>query len=83
MIMRHPRSGRVTLMPIDRAVDGLPPGKGTLCFVTESHYQRPGWFTKHIFNRFAALLTQLGLSVWGSRALLVRGRTRGVLRETR
>ena len=50
--------------------------------VTETHYQRPGWFTKHIFNRFVALLTRLGLSVWGSRVLVVRGRTSGVPRET-
>lgn len=48
----------------------------------ETHYQRPGWFTKHIFNRLVALLTRLGLSVWGSRVLQVRGRTSGVLRET-
>src|ERR1700686_4247646 len=50
--------------------------------VAETHYQRPGWFTKHVFNRFVALLTRLGLSVWGSRILVVRGRTSGVLRET-
>ena len=66
----------------DRADDGLPPGQRTIWFVTETHYQRPGWFTKQIFNRFVALLARLGLSVWGSRVLVVRGRTSGVLRET-
>ena len=41
------------------------------------HYQRPGWFTKHVFNRAVALSTRLGLSVWGSRVLRVRGRKSG------
>ena len=38
-------------------------------------YVKPGWFTKHIFNRLVAVLTRLGLSVWGSRVLEVDGRT--------
>jgi deazaflavin-dependent oxidoreductase (nitroreductase family) len=40
-------------------------------------YVRPGWFTKHVFNRIVAGLTRLGLSVLGSRVLEVRGRTSG------
>jgi deazaflavin-dependent oxidoreductase (nitroreductase family) len=40
-------------------------------------YVRPGWFTTNIFNRIVAGLTGLGLSVWGSRVLEVRGRTSG------
>jgi deazaflavin-dependent oxidoreductase (nitroreductase family) len=44
--------------------------------------KRPGWFTKNVFNRFIALLTRLGLSVWGSRVLEVRGRSSGEWRRT-
>ena len=37
------------------------------------HYQRPGWFTKHVFNPIVAAVTRLGISVMGSRVLRVRG----------
>jgi deazaflavin-dependent oxidoreductase (nitroreductase family) len=47
-----------------------------------THYQRPGWFTKHVFNPLVALLTRVGLSVRGSRVLRVRGRTSGEWRTT-
>jgi deazaflavin-dependent oxidoreductase (nitroreductase family) len=40
-------------------------------------YQRPGWFTQHVFNRFVAWLTRRGVSVWGSRILEVPGRRTG------
>ena len=46
------------------------------------HYQRPGWFTKNIFNRLVAGLTRLGISVAGSRVLEVRGRKTGEWRRT-
>jgi deazaflavin-dependent oxidoreductase (nitroreductase family) len=46
------------------------------------HYQRPGWFTKHVFNRMVALLTRAGISVMGSRVLEVRGRKTGEPRRT-
>lgn len=46
------------------------------------HYQRPGWFTKHVFNRIVAAMTRVGISVWGSRVLRVRGRTSGEWRTT-
>ena len=46
------------------------------------HFKRPGWFTKNVFNRIVAGLTRLGVSVWGSRVLEVRGRTSGELRRT-
>jgi deazaflavin-dependent oxidoreductase (nitroreductase family) len=48
------------------------------------HFARkqPGWFTKNVFNRFVGLLTRLGLSVWGSRVLEVRGRSSGEWRRT-
>jgi deazaflavin-dependent oxidoreductase (nitroreductase family) len=45
-------------------------------------YQRPGWFTRHVFNPFVALLTRVGISVYGSRVLEVRGRTSGQWRQT-
>ena len=43
----------------------------------EQHYQRPDWFTKNVFNRTVAILTRMGVSVWGSRVLRVRGRKTG------
>jgi deazaflavin-dependent oxidoreductase (nitroreductase family) len=46
------------------------------------HFKRPGWFTKNVFNRIVARLTRLGISVWGSRVLEVRGRTSGEWRRT-
>jgi deazaflavin-dependent oxidoreductase (nitroreductase family) len=46
------------------------------------HFKRPGWFTKNDFNRIVAGLTRLGISVWGSRVLEVRGRTSGEWRRT-
>lgn len=49
---------------------------------TEPRYQQPGWFTTHVFNPLVALATRLGLSVWGSRVLRVRGRSSGEWRET-
>ena len=45
-------------------------------------YERPGWFTKNVFNRVVALLTRAGVSVWGSRVLEVRGRKTGEPRRT-
>jgi deazaflavin-dependent oxidoreductase (nitroreductase family) len=45
-------------------------------------YLQPGWFTRNVFNRLVAGLTGLGLSVWGSRVLEVRGRTSGEPRRT-
>ena len=48
----------------------------------QDQYQRPGWFTKHVFNNTVAIFTRLGLSVWGSRVLEVRGRKTGEARQT-
>jgi deazaflavin-dependent oxidoreductase (nitroreductase family) len=45
-------------------------------------YQRPDWFTKHVFNPMVAGLTRLGVSVAGSRVLEVRGRKSGEWRQT-
>ena len=44
---------------------------------TTTHYRRPGWFTRHVFNRSVAFLTRRGLSVWGSRVIEVEGRRSG------
>jgi deazaflavin-dependent oxidoreductase (nitroreductase family) len=48
----------------------------------DPHFKRPGWFTKNVFNRTVAALTRLGISVWGSRVLEVRGRSSGEWRRT-
>ena len=45
-------------------------------------YQRPDWFTKHVFNPLVAALTKIGLSVAGSRVLEVPGRKSGEPRRT-
>jgi deazaflavin-dependent oxidoreductase (nitroreductase family) len=46
------------------------------------HYREPGWFTRNVFNRTVAVLTRVGISVWGSRELRVRGRKSGEWRTT-
>lgn len=48
----------------------------------DEHYQRPGWFTKHVFNPMIAGLTRVGISVAGSRVLEVVGRKSGQPRRT-
>src|ERR687887_1992351 len=48
----------------------------------QAHYQQPDWFTRNVFNRVVAGLTRLGISVWGSRVLEVRGRKTGEPRRT-
>ncbi len=45
-------------------------------------YVVPNWFTRNVFNRLVAGLTRLGVSVWGSRVLEVRGRKSGEPRRT-
>ncbi len=47
-----------------------------------AHYRKPGWFTRVVFNGVMAGMTRLGVSVWGSRVLRVRGRRSGQLRST-
>ncbi len=47
-----------------------------------SHYKRPDWFTRHVFNPMINGLTRLGVSVMGSRVLEHRGRTSGKLHHT-
>jgi len=44
-----------------------------------THYKRPDWFTRNIFNTLVKGLTRIGVSVMGSRVLEHRGRTSGKL----
>ena len=37
----------------------------------------PSWFTRNVVNRVIAVFAKLGISVWGSRVLEVRGRKTG------
>lgn len=46
------------------------------------HFQQPDWFTRNVFNRIVAGATRLGISVWGSRVLEVRGRRTGTPHRT-
>jgi F420H(2)-dependent quinone reductase len=46
-----------------------------------AYYKKPDWFNKHIFNPAVDLMTRMGISVWGSRVLRVRGRTSGEWRS--
>ena len=48
---------------------------------SQQRYQAPSWFTTHVFNRLVRRATRLGISVWGSRELRIRGRKSGVLRS--
>ncbi|NBM16312.1 nitroreductase family deazaflavin-dependent oxidoreductase [Streptomyces sp. GC420] len=47
-----------------------------------ARYVRPKGFADTAFNGFVSALTKLGLSVWGSRVLAVRGRKSGEWRTT-
>ena len=46
---------------------------------SRSHYSRPG-FADRVFNALVAGLARLGISLWGSCQLSVRGRKSGVMR---
>jgi deazaflavin-dependent oxidoreductase (nitroreductase family) len=47
-----------------------------------SHYRKPGRFTRRIMNPLVIVMMRLGISVWGSRILEVRGRQSGMARRT-
>jgi deazaflavin-dependent oxidoreductase (nitroreductase family) len=47
-----------------------------------THYRRPGWFTRNVGNRLVMDMTRLGMSVKGSRILETRGRKSGQPRRT-
>jgi len=42
-----------------------------------TRYVKPDWFTRNVFNPLVAGTTRVGISVWGSRILEVRGRKSG------
>ena len=44
-------------------------------------YVQPNWLTRNVFNRIVVGLTRLGISLWGSRILEVRGRKSGETRR--
>lgn len=46
------------------------------------HYRRPGPLTRRLANPAVRAATRLGVSVWGSRTLEVRGRSSGQPRRT-
>jgi len=48
----------------------------------QQRYVRPDPFTRYLFNPLVQLLTRLGISVYGSRILAVRGRKSGLWRTT-
>jgi deazaflavin-dependent oxidoreductase (nitroreductase family) len=45
-------------------------------------YRRPGPITRRVGNPMLVAAMRLGISVWGSRILEVRGRTSGAVRRT-
>lgn len=45
------------------------------------YYKQPGWLTRNVMNRLVSRLTRMGMSLWGSRVLRVRGRTSGQVRS--
>jgi deazaflavin-dependent oxidoreductase (nitroreductase family) len=47
-----------------------------------AHYREPGRLARRVMNPFVLLMMRLGVSVWGSRILEVRGRQSGVARRT-
>jgi deazaflavin-dependent oxidoreductase (nitroreductase family) len=49
---------------------------------SSQRYLQPDWFTRTIFNPTVSLLMRLGISVYGSRIMAVRGRKSGQWRTT-
>jgi deazaflavin-dependent oxidoreductase (nitroreductase family) len=49
--------------------------------MSDQRYLEPGWFTRNVANRLVRRLTRLGLSVYGSAELRVRGRSSGQWRS--
>ncbi|HXQ59480.1 MAG TPA: nitroreductase family deazaflavin-dependent oxidoreductase [Acidimicrobiales bacterium] len=47
-----------------------------------THYRKPGRITRAFMNPLVLLMLRLGVSIWGSRILEVRGRTSGLPRRT-
>ncbi len=49
---------------------------------TTAGYREPGFLTRRIMNPFVLIMMRVGVSVWGSRILEVRGRRSGTARRT-
>jgi deazaflavin-dependent oxidoreductase (nitroreductase family) len=49
---------------------------------TSTHYRKPGPVVRRLTNPFLVVAMRMGISVWGSRVLEVRGRTTGAPRRT-
>lgn len=49
---------------------------------TTTRYLQPDAFTRKVFNPVMAAFTRMGISMWGSRVLAVKGRTTGEVRTT-
>lgn len=45
--------------------------------MASARYIQPSWFTTNVFNRIVGWFTYMGVSVYGSRVLAVRGRSSG------
>jgi deazaflavin-dependent oxidoreductase (nitroreductase family) len=54
----------------------------TIVGLVPQRYVAPNWFRRNVFNRLVAALARVGISVWGSRILEVRGRKTGEPRRT-
>ena len=46
-----------------------------------AYYAKPDWFNRSVLNPSVEFLTRIGISVWGSRVLRVRGRKSGAWRS--
>jgi deazaflavin-dependent oxidoreductase (nitroreductase family) len=69
-----------TVRDMSTAATTAPPTKEPT--MSDVHYQRPGFFTRNVFNRLVAISTRLGISVIGSRVLETKGRKSGQPRQT-
>ena len=47
-----------------------------------AHYREPGQLVRKVMNPFVLIMMRVGISVWGSRILEVRGRKSGMPRRT-
>jgi deazaflavin-dependent oxidoreductase (nitroreductase family) len=64
------------------ADDRAPEIAGHTSATAHFERKRPGWFTAHVFNPLVARLTRMGISLFGSRVLEVKGRSSGIPRRT-
>jgi deazaflavin-dependent oxidoreductase (nitroreductase family) len=78
---RVPRFGREWVRFPRRSASVRVARRSMQQFRAMAHYRKPGSFTKHVFNRSVAGITRLGISVWGSRILRVKGRRSGEWRS--